>query len=50
MLDVSWSEDGQQTRNKAAVQNLACVRKIHAEPGAHGATAATEKRQPEEHP
>ncbi|MEX3581837.1 MAG: hypothetical protein VB137_03005 [Burkholderia sp.] len=28
MLDVSWGEDAQQTRNKAAAQNIACVRKI----------------------
>ncbi|MEX3557412.1 MAG: ISAs1 family transposase, partial [Burkholderia sp.] len=28
VLDVSWCEDAQQTRNKAAAQNLACVRKI----------------------
>ncbi|MEX3606058.1 MAG: hypothetical protein VB142_06490 [Burkholderia sp.] len=43
MLDVSWGKDAQQTRNKAAAQNL-------AEPGAHGATAATEESQPEKHP
>ncbi|MEX3526502.1 MAG: ISAs1 family transposase [Burkholderia sp.] len=28
VLDVSWGEDAQQTRDKAAAQNLACVRKI----------------------
>ncbi|MEX3581481.1 MAG: hypothetical protein VB137_00630 [Burkholderia sp.] len=28
MLDVSWGEDAQQTRNKATAQNLACVHKI----------------------
>ncbi|MEX3581545.1 MAG: ISAs1 family transposase [Burkholderia sp.] len=28
VLDVSWGEDAQQTRNKAAAKNLACVRKI----------------------
>ncbi|MEX3581920.1 MAG: hypothetical protein VB137_03540 [Burkholderia sp.] len=28
MLNVSWGEDAQQTRNKAAAKNLACVRKF----------------------
>ncbi|MEX3582852.1 MAG: ISAs1 family transposase [Burkholderia sp.] len=28
VLDVLWGEDAQQTGNKAAAQNLACVRKI----------------------
>ncbi|MEX3582954.1 MAG: ISAs1 family transposase [Burkholderia sp.] len=28
VLDVSWGENAQQTRNKAAAKNLACVRKI----------------------
>ncbi|MEX3611599.1 MAG: hypothetical protein VB124_00740 [Burkholderia sp.] len=41
VLDVSWGEDAQQTRSKAATQNLACVRKFTLNHGAHGATAAT---------
>ncbi|MEX3582780.1 MAG: hypothetical protein VB137_09475 [Burkholderia sp.] len=50
VLDVSWGEDAQQTRNKSRSPKSRVRVQVHAEPGAHGATAATAGSQPEEHP
>ncbi|MEX3582838.1 MAG: hypothetical protein VB137_09870 [Burkholderia sp.] len=50
VLDVSWGEDAQQTRKQSRNPKSRVRAQDHAEPGAHGATAATKESQSEEHP